>query len=116
MPPLQFVRSPLADASAVGLAPTAFCRDQFPWNVNPYELPLVELGGLRSTLPNSDPLSLILVGRSDDDGAGSPAVPRILTNCVTESCATPAVRSPTGPAVNSVCLSDDRRPNWYEIL
>src|SRR5262245_23692107 len=102
MPPFQLVRSPLADDKAVGLAPTAFCRDQLPWNVNPYELPLVELGGLKSMPPSSAPLSLILVGRSDDDGAGSPAFPRILTNCVTESCATPAVRSPTGPAFNNV--------------
>src|SRR5215510_16068747 len=105
MPPLQFVRSPLADASAVGLAPTAFCRDQLPLNVSPYELPLVELGGLRSTLPNNDPLSLILVGRSDADGAGSPPCSRIVTNRVTESCATPAVRSPSGPAFNRVWLS-----------
>src|SRR5215510_11950772 len=116
MLPFQLVRSPVDDDSCVALAPTAFWRARLPMNVSPWELPLVELGGVRSMLPNSRPFSLILFGRSDPAADDSPPLLRIVMNRVTESCATPAVRRPRGPVLSNVWLSDDLRVKSYERL
>src|SRR5919107_247871 len=96
-PPPQLVRSPLDEGSCVMPPPIGLCRPQLPLNVRPNDWPVNELGGERSMLPNTDPLS---VSRSEPKRRftdGTPRSSRMSRNRATESYAMPALWSPRGP-------------------
>src|SRR6185369_5821589 len=102
---------PAADANCVALAVTGPCRPQLPLKVMLYECPLADDGGAKSTLPNTDPLSLTRFCRNGRALVGTPRSARMSTNRETESDATPAVCRPRGPVLRSVWLSRDCLPS-----
>src|SRR5262245_28599656 len=72
MPPFQRVDLAPADSSERKPVEVGSWRDQLPLNVMPMECPLEELGGEKSTLPNSCPLSL---KRFEYDRSASVGIP-----------------------------------------
>src|SRR6476620_12716492 len=81
-PPLRLVRSPPCDGTSVASWPAGVCRFQNPLNVTLNVCPLLELGGVKSRLPNTEPLSLKrLLGTRPPTVVGTPSAWRPSSRC-----------------------------------
>src|SRR5215207_8344818 len=115
-PPRQFVRSPLAAAVSVGPPLAGFCLPQAPLNVRLSACPRVELGGAKSTLPNTEPSSASRDVPTAATLLGTRAPSRIAASRVAESAAMLAACSPAGLVLSSERKSLERRPSCHETL
>src|SRR5258705_13026618 len=96
-PPFQLVRSPLCAGNSLVSGPAGVWRDQLPLKVTLKVCPLLELGGVKSRLPNSDPLSLSrLLGALPFTSVGTCACSSRSMSRATESAEMPADCNPRG--------------------
>jgi hypothetical protein len=101
-PPFQLVRSPLWAGNSLVSGPAGVCRDQNPLKVTLKVCALLELGGLKSSDPNSDPLSLSrLLGARPFTSVGTCAWSSRSISRATESAEIPADWSPSGLVLSS---------------
>ena len=113
----QLVRSPLWAGNSLVSGPAGVWRDQKPLNVTLNVCPVLELGGVKSMLPNSEPLSLNrLLGDAPFTSVGTCACWSRSISRATESAEMPADCSPTGLVLSSEYRSLLRRPSWYATL